>query len=57
MVNVGTKPETGPALLRSSSLCMGHVHLKDLLADQYAALIAPHLSVDTIIFDVKIIKL
>ena len=42
MANMGTKPETGLALLRNSSLCMGHIHLKDLPADQHAALIAPH---------------
>ena len=42
MANMGIKPETVPALLRDSSLFMGHIHLKDLPADQHAALIGPH---------------
>lgn len=42
MANMGTKPETGPALMRNSSLCMGHVHLKDLPEDQYRILSEPH---------------
>ena len=39
--NMGTKPESGPALLRNSSLCMGHVHLKDLPLEHYNELCKP----------------
>ena len=42
IANMGTKPETVPSLLRNSSMCMGHVNLKDLPEDQHATLIVPH---------------
>ena len=42
MANMGTKLEIGPALLRNSLTCMGHVHLQDLPEDQHDALIDPH---------------
>ena len=42
MANMGTKPETGPDLLRNSSLCMGHIDFMDLPVDQHATLIVPY---------------
>ena len=41
--NMGTKPETGPQLMRNSSLAMGHVHIQHLPQEQFDALtsIAP----------------
>ena len=37
---MGTKPESGPTLLRSSSFAMGHVHSKDLSNVHYAELMS-----------------
>jgi len=36
--NLGTKSESGPSLLRSSSIAMGHIHIKNLPQEQYDAL-------------------
>lgn len=40
--NMGAKPEVGPALLRNSSICMGHIHVRDMPEDQYAILTSAH---------------
>ena len=39
--NMGTKPESGLALLRNSSLRMGHVHIQDLQEEHYNELCKP----------------
>ena len=41
IANMGTKPESGPSLLRSASIAMGHTHIKDLSPEHYAELIKP----------------
>ena len=41
--NIGAKPESGPHLMRSSSIAMGHSHIRQLPQEQYDQLtsIAP----------------
>lgn len=41
--NMGKKPESGPSLIRSSSIAMCHVHINDLSTEHYDTLcsIAP----------------
>ena len=41
--NMGTKSESGPSLIRSSSIAMGHVHINGLSTEHYDTLcsIAP----------------
>ena len=41
IANMGTKPESGPAILRNSSLSMGHIHIKDLPEEQFIMLCSP----------------
>ena len=38
--NMGTKSESGPHVMRSSSIAMGHVHLRKLPKDQHDALVS-----------------
>ena len=41
IANMGTKSESGPSLMRSASITMGHTHIQDLSDDHYAELIKP----------------
>ena len=39
--NMGTQLESGPILMRPSSITMGHTHIQKLLAEHYAELYKP----------------
>ena len=41
IAKMGTKPESGPSLLRSASIAMGPTRIKDLSPEHYAELIKP----------------
>ena len=38
--NMDTKPESGPHLMRSSSIAMGNVHMRNLPQDQCDTLVS-----------------
>ena len=39
IANMETKPKYGPIIMRSASIAMGHTHIQDLSAENYAELI------------------